>query len=103
MSGVSIPAAKALLVFAGLESPLSIAHWHLPTALGAAWTRRVTHLGQGHMSFACVAFSLLVLCSVQVIIEERKIQSDGGEKDKDNPTTKNNRQPQPKGRVSTIL
>ena len=39
----------------------------------------------------------------QVIIEGREIQSDGGEKDKDNTTTKNNRQPQPKGRVSTIL
>ena len=39
----------------------------------------------------------------QVIIEGREMQSDGGEKDKDNPTTKNNRQPQPKGRVSTIL
>ena len=39
----------------------------------------------------------------QVIIEGREIQSDGGEKDKDSPTTKNNRQPQPKGRVSTIL
>ena len=39
----------------------------------------------------------------QVIMEGKEIQSDGGEKDKDNPTTKNNRQPQPKGRVSTIL
>ena len=39
----------------------------------------------------------------QVIIEGREIQSDGGEKDKDNPTNKNNSQPQPKGRVSTIL
>ena len=43
----------------------------------------------------------------QVIIEGREIQSDGGEEDKDNPTkakqTKNQSQPQPKGRVSTIL
>ena len=30
-----------------------------------------------------------------------EIQSDGGEKDKDNPTTKSNNQ-KPKGRVSTI-
>ena len=43
----TIPAAKTLLVFAGLESLLSIDHWHLPTALGAAWTRRVAHLCQG--------------------------------------------------------
>ena len=31
----------------------------------------------------------------QVIVEGREIQSDGGEKNKDNPTTKNNRQPKP--------
>ena len=46
----TIPAAEALLTFAGLESPLSIDYWHLPTAPGAAWARRVTHLSQGHMS-----------------------------------------------------
>ena len=39
----------------------------------------------------------------QVIIEGREKQSDGGERNKDNPTTKTNRQPQPKGQVSTIL
>ena len=39
----------------------------------------------------------------EVIIEGREVQLDGGAKDKDNPTTKNNSQLQPKGRVSTIL
>ena len=39
----------------------------------------------------------------QVIIEGREIQSDGGEKDKDNPTTKNNRQPQPKGLSPSLV
>ena len=41
----------------------------------------------------------------QVIIEGREIQSDGGEKDKDTPKTNQTKphQPQPKGRVSTIL
>ena len=38
----------------------------------------------------------------QVIVEGREILSDGGEKNKDNPTTKHPK-PQPKGRVSTIL
>ena len=59
----TIPAAEALLTFVGLESPLSIDHWHLPTALGAAWARRVTHLGQGHMSFAmcCLFFACTLL------------------------------------------
>ena len=45
------------------------------------------HICQGHMSFA------MFCCGAQVIIEGREKQSDGEEKDKDNPTTKNNRQP----------
>ena len=59
----TIPAALALLVFAGLESLLSIDHWLLPTTLGAAWTRRVTHLCQGHVSFAmrCLFFAFTLL------------------------------------------
>ena len=38
----------------------------------------------------------------QVIIEGKEIQSDGGEKDTDNPTTNQNKQPKPTGRDSTI-
>ena len=54
----TIPAAKVLLIFAGLESPFSIAHWHLPTALGVAWTGQATLLGQGHV----LRHALLFLC-----------------------------------------
>ena len=45
-----------------------------------------------------------MLCGhgAQVIIEGKEIQSDGGEKDTDNPTTNQNKQPKPTGRDSTI-
>ena len=53
-----IPAAKTLLVFAGLKSLLPCDHWHLSTALSAAWTRQVIQFIQGHMSFATCSFFL---------------------------------------------
>ena len=55
----TIPAAKVLLILAGLESPLPVALWHLSTALGVAWARQVTLLGQGHMSFDVLLFLCL--------------------------------------------
>ena len=59
-----IPAAKKLLVFAGLNSLLPCDHWHLSTALSAAWTRQLIQFMQGHMSFAmCSFFPLLAPCS----------------------------------------
>ena len=39
-----------------LESLLSIDHWHRPAKLGAIRTSRVTHICQGHMSFAMFCF-----------------------------------------------
>ena len=42
-----------------LESLLSIDHWHRPAKLRALRTSRVTHICQGHMSFAMF---LLFLC-----------------------------------------
>ena len=58
----TIPAAKALLVFAGLESLLSIDHWHLPTAALRGLDELPTFVKDICPS-PCVAFSLLVLCS----------------------------------------
>ena len=68
----TIPAANTLLVFAGLESLLPFDHWHLPTALGAAWTRRVAHLCQVHMSFAmCCFFFACTLLKSACCLPER--------------------------------
>ena len=64
----TIPAAKALLVFAGLESLLSIDHWHLPTALGPAWTDELptfvrTYVLRHVLLFLCLYFARkCVLC-----------------------------------------
>ena len=69
---------------AGLTLPESISGCYADHAVENFFPRVRTLCGHG----------------AQVIIEGREIQSDGEEKDKDNPTTKNNRQPQPKGRVS---
>ena len=77
----TIPAAKALLVFAGLESLLSIDHWHLPTALGAAWTRRVTcksasrHVKQGWWSGTSCSEVHLGKASCSMILKLRERQS----------------------------
>ena len=68
----TIPAANTLLVFAGLESLLPFDHWHLPTALSAAWTGRVAHLCQVHMSFAmCWFFFTCTLLESACCLQER--------------------------------
>ena len=48
-----------------LESLLSIDHWHRPAKLGAIRTSRVTHICQGHMSFAMFCF-VFVCISLEI-------------------------------------
>ena len=72
MCSSTIPAANTLLVFAGLESLLPFDHWHLPTVLGAVWTRRVAPVCQVHMSFAmCCFFLACTLLSSACCLQER--------------------------------
>ena len=66
----TIPAANTLLVVAGLESLLPFDHWHLPTALGAAWTGQVAHLCQVHVSFAMCCFFFTCTLRKCVLHEE---------------------------------
>ena len=60
-SGVSIhhSRSKCIVGFCRSGEPSPIALWHLSTALGVAWARQVTLLGQGHMSFNVLLFLCL--------------------------------------------
>ena len=68
----TIPAANVLLVFAGLESPLLLLSWHLSTALGVAWARQVTLLGQDICPSMCCFSSA---CTVLESADSAKAQS----------------------------